>query len=87
MCLGWQVIQEVFCWTRNFTEVRRLARRKEQLYCQLLGNQQPMLALGLPDLLSSLSKNQVSHLHVMALSPLGPYGRSWADGHQALAFW
>lgn len=54
-----QVIQEVFCWTRNFVEVRRLARRKEELYRQLLGNQQPMLALGLDGLLSSLHNSQV----------------------------
>ncbi|KAK9803199.1 hypothetical protein WJX73_001934 [Symbiochloris irregularis] len=54
-----QVIQEVFCWTRNFTEVRRLARRKEQLYCQILGNQQPMVTLGLQALLNTLAKNQV----------------------------
>ena len=55
-----QVIQEVFCWTRNFTEVRRLARRKEEVYKQLLGNQQPMLALGLQGLLTSLRNSQVS---------------------------
>ena len=41
-------------------EVRRLARRKEDLYKQLLGNQQPMLALGLQSLLSMLSKGKVS---------------------------
>ena len=63
-----QVIQEVFCWTRNFMEVRRLARRKEQLYCQLLGNQQPMLMLGLQGLLSSLSKHQVCLAHHLPAS-------------------
>jgi len=32
-----QVVSEVLCWTRDPTEVRRLARRKHELYLELLG--------------------------------------------------
>ena len=55
-----QIIQEVFCWTRKFSEVRRIAQRKEALYLQLLGQHKPMLSLGVQSLLSALQQQQVS---------------------------
>ena len=61
-----QIIQEVFCWTRKFTEVRRLAQRKEELYLQLLGQHKPMLSLGVQSLLSALQQQQVLSLFVIS---------------------
>ena len=54
-----QIIQEVFCWTRKYSDVRRIAQRKEELYKQLLGQHKPMLSLGVQSLLSSLQQHQV----------------------------
>lgn len=54
-----QAIQEVFCWTRNPQEVRRLARRKEELYREVLGERKPVVPAGVDSLLSTLGKNNV----------------------------
>lgn len=54
-----QVVQEVFCWTRNPVESRRLATRKEALYVESLGERKPMLCSGVHALLDTLHKNNV----------------------------
>jgi HAD superfamily hydrolase (TIGR01509 family) len=51
-----QVIQEVFCWTRNPSEVRRLAGRKEELLAELLGDRKPMVSAGVEQLLEMLRR-------------------------------
>ena len=51
-----QIIQEVFCWTRNPTEVRRLTTRKEEILATLLGDRRPMIATGVPALLDTLCR-------------------------------
>lgn len=51
-----QVIQEVFCWSRNPVEVRRLAGRKEELLAELLGDRRPMVAAGVVELLDLLQR-------------------------------
>ena len=53
-----QVVQEVFCWSRNPTEVRHLAQRKEELYRALLGEHSPPVAPGIKLLLETLTKHQ-----------------------------
>jgi HAD superfamily hydrolase (TIGR01509 family) len=52
-----QVIQEVFCWSRNPVEVRRLAARKEDLLAELLGDRRPMVAAGAVELLDLLQRS------------------------------
>ena len=54
-----QVVREVFCWSRNPTEVRHLAQRKEELYRALLGEHSPPVAPGVKLLLETLTKHQV----------------------------
>ncbi|KAK9806140.1 hypothetical protein WJX72_003083 [[Myrmecia] bisecta] len=54
-----QVIQEVFCWTRNPSEVRRLATRHEEIYKKLLGDRKPMVPSGVRNLLDTLAKHNV----------------------------
>lgn len=52
-----QVIQEVFCWSRNPVEVRRLATRKEALLEEQLGDRKPMVPSGVTKLLETLQHN------------------------------
>jgi hypothetical protein len=60
-----QVVQEVFCWSRNPMEVRRLCARKEEIYRDLLGDSLPVVPPGTRSLLDTLSKQ-----NVRARSPL-----------------
>ena len=57
-----QVVQEVFCWSRNPVEVRRLCARKEELYSALAGNHQPPVVPGVPLFLDTLVKHNVRTL-------------------------
>lgn len=66
-----QVIQEVFCWTRDPMAVRRLAKRKEELLSELLGDRKPMIPPGVMNLLDTLQKNSVP----VALVSGSPEGR------------
>ncbi len=59
-----QVVQEVFCWSRNPAEVRHLAARKEELYRALLGEHSPPVAPGVKLLLETLTKHQVRALEL-----------------------
>lgn len=52
-----QVIQEVFCWTRNPTEARRLAHRKEELLGEFLGDHKPMVSSGVNTFLDTLERS------------------------------
>ncbi|DBA99287.1 TPA: hypothetical protein ACH3X3_011897 [Trebouxia sp. C0006] len=54
-----QAIQEVFCWSRNPMEVRRLTARKEEIYRQLLGDRTPLIPSGVRQLMEVLGKHQV----------------------------
>lgn len=55
-----QVISEVLCWTRDPSEVRRLARRKHELYLELLGEGYKYEELdGARHLLNLLKKHSV----------------------------
>lgn len=51
-----QAIQEVFCWTRNPMEVRRLAARKEEILGSLLKDRRPLVPSGVPQLLDTLQR-------------------------------
>ena len=57
--LALQVVQEVFCWSRNPVEVRRLCGRKQELYAGLLGNHYPPVVPGVPLFLDTLVKHNV----------------------------
>lgn len=54
-----QVVQEVFCWSRNPMEVRRLCGCKEELYSKLIGNHHPPVVPGVPLFLDTLVKHNV----------------------------
>lgn len=54
-----QVIQEVFHWTRNPAEVRRVASRKEELYCEAMKGTELSLMPGVLKLLETCQKNDV----------------------------
>lgn len=64
-----QAIQEVFCWSRNPMEVRRLTARKEEIYRQLLGDRTPLVPSGVRQLMEVLGKHQVclSAAHLCSL--------------------
>ena len=68
-----QVVQEVFCWSRNPMEVRRLCGCKEELYSKLIGNHHPPVVPGVPLFLDTLVKHNVrpspSLLPCMYLQP------------------
>jgi len=51
-----QIIQEVFCWTRNPVEARRLTVRKEEILASLLGDRKPMISSGVPTFLDILER-------------------------------
>jgi len=51
-----QVVEEVFCWTRNPVEARRLAARKEEILEELLGDRKPMVPSGVEGLLDTLHR-------------------------------
>lgn len=53
-----QTVQEVFCWSRNPMEVRRLTARKEEIYRQLLGDRTPLVPSGVRHLIDVLGKHQ-----------------------------
>ncbi|KAK9819089.1 hypothetical protein WJX81_002466 [Elliptochloris bilobata] len=72
-----QVVQEVFCWSRNPAEVRHLAARKEELYRALLGEHSPPVAPGVKLLLETLTKHQVP----AALATSAPEARVRAALH------
>ena len=54
-----QVIKEVFCWTREPMEVRRITERKEAVLTELLGDMQPLLAPDVPKFMESLASSKV----------------------------
>jgi hypothetical protein len=56
-------VQEVFCWSRNPSEVRHLAARKEELYRALLGEHGPPVAPGVKLLLETLTKHEARPRH------------------------
>lgn len=49
-----QAIQEVFFWTRNPTEVRRLAKRREEILDELLDDREPIVSPGALRLLDAV---------------------------------
>lgn len=55
-----QVIKEVFFWTREPMEVRRIAARKEEILTEILGDMQPLLVPDIPAFMDGLSSNKVS---------------------------
>ena len=63
-----QVISEVFCWSRNPMEVRRLSAHKEELYSKLAGNHMPPVVPGVPLFLETLLKHNVSCFCVVYLA-------------------
>ena len=73
-----QIIQEVFCWSRQFAEVRRLAQRKEAIYMELLCQHKPMLSLGVRSLLSALQMHQAQPRLSAVLLPLTAAGQEHA---------
>lgn len=58
-----QTVQEVFCWSRNPMEVRRLTARKEEIYRQLLGDRTPLVPSGVRHLIDVLGKHQARISH------------------------
>ncbi|KAK3242231.1 hypothetical protein CYMTET_48064 [Cymbomonas tetramitiformis] len=55
-----QVLSEVFCWTRNPMEMRRLARRKEDIFLEMQGGEVCAESLaGLEVFLKNLKRNGV----------------------------
>lgn len=56
-----QAVQEVFCWSRNPMEVRRLTARKEEIYRDLLGERIPLVPAGARQLIDVLGKHQVGN--------------------------
>lgn len=54
-----QVISEVFCWTRNPVEMKRLAKKKEEILKGLLGDRKPLVPSGVLVLLDTLRRNGV----------------------------
>ena len=58
-----QAVQEVFCWSRNPMEVRRLTARKEEIYRDLLGERIPLVPAGARQLIDVLGKHQVRQYH------------------------
>ena len=55
-----QVIKEVFCWTREPMEVRRISARKEAVLTEMLGDMQPLLAPDVPKFMESLAASKVN---------------------------
>jgi len=66
-----QVISEVFHWTRNPAEIRRIAIRKEEIYREAVGDVDFTLLPGVNKLLETLRKNDVP----MALASSDPEER------------
>lgn len=59
--LSWvQIIKEVFCWTREPMEVRRIAERKEVILTEMLGDMQPLLVSDVPVFMDGLASNKVT---------------------------
>mmetsp|Transcript_43742 Transcript_43742/g.109746 ORF Transcript_43742/g.109746 Transcript_43742/m.109746 type:complete len:380 (+) Transcript_43742:451-1590(+) len=54
-----QVVSEVFHWTRNPSEIRRISERKEEVYRDLTADIKPTLMPGVKQLLDILNKNDV----------------------------
>lgn len=54
-----QVITEVFNWTRNPVEARRLATRREALLREMLAGRKPLVSPGVTQLMDILQRNQV----------------------------
>ena len=54
-----QVITEVFNWTRNPVEARRLAARREAVLREMLGGRKPLVSPGVAQLMDILQRNQV----------------------------
>lgn len=52
-----QIIQEIFIWTRNPSEVRRLAVRKEEILASLLGDRKPIVPPSVPILMDTLERS------------------------------
>lgn len=61
-----QVIKEVFCWTREPMEVRRISGRKEAVLTEMLGDMQPLLAADVPKFMEGLASSKV----VLHLPPI-----------------
>lgn len=62
-CTLSQAVQEVFCWSRNPMEVRRLTARKEEIYRDLLGDRIPLVPAGARHLIDVLGKHQVANCY------------------------
>jgi len=54
-----QVIQDLFHWTRNPMEVRRIAQRKEEIYREVLADCEPSVMPGVLKLVNTCIKNDV----------------------------
>lgn len=63
-----QVVSEVFCWTRNPVETRRLAARREEILAALLGGRKPLVPGGVTQLMDMLQRNQ-SPLALVSSAP------------------
>ena len=66
-----QAIEEVFCWTRNPSEVRRLSCRREEILDKLLGERQPIVSTGALHLLDAVQDGGAP----LALVSSAPEGR------------
>lgn len=55
-----QVVTEVFNWTRNPVEARRLANRREEVLTELLGGRKPMVPPGVEQLMDILQVGEIS---------------------------
>lgn len=63
-----QVVTEVFNWTRNPVEARRLAQRREAILSDLLGARKPMVPPGVTQLMDILQRNS-SPLALVSSAP------------------
>lgn len=63
-----QVVTEVFNWTRNPVEARRLANRREEVLTELLGGRKPMVPPGVEQLMDILQRNS-SPLALVSSAP------------------
>lgn len=66
-----QVVTEVFNWTRNPVEARRLAARREAVLGDMLGGRKPLVPPGVTQLMDILQRNQVGAGALHALSCCG----------------
>ena len=55
------MVKEVFCWTREPMEVRRICELKETVLTEILGDVKPLIPEALPKFMDSLASNKVHH--------------------------